>query len=190
MTWGRTSTSRSEARLLRTVGGRRRDKTRPYLNGLPDCEPTGDQLYDRFDGVENYVIDCDEVFGFSGVDNNTGQVSGHVSGTLRPLDGTLSYGASSQFGGLSRSRGLPLFGFLWVLRGAALTTGNRRSKTVGGRIRSFVPRGGTNRRKIGSPGRWEIGRRSLVPWGANDSSRERNVSRSPNPRRVAVILLV
>jgi hypothetical protein len=63
------------------------DKTRPYFSGFPDCEPSGDQLWARFDGVENYVIDCDAVFGFSGVDNNIGQVTGHVSGTLSPLDG-------------------------------------------------------------------------------------------------------
>ncbi len=57
-----------------------------HFEGFPDCEPTGDQLIARFDGVSNYVIDCD-VFGFSGVDNNFGEVSGHVSGVLRPLDG-------------------------------------------------------------------------------------------------------
>jgi hypothetical protein len=57
-----------------------------YMNGFPDCEPTGDQLIAHFDGVENYVIDC-EVFGFNGVDNNIGEVSGHVHGVLHPLDG-------------------------------------------------------------------------------------------------------
>lgn len=62
------------------------DRSRPYFSGFPDCEPLGDQLYARFDGVENYVIDCD-VIGFGGVTADTGTVSGHVSGTLSPLDG-------------------------------------------------------------------------------------------------------
>jgi hypothetical protein len=63
------------------------DRSRPYFTGFPDCEPSGDQLYARFDGVENYVIDCEAVFGFGGVDNNVGSVTGHVSGTLSPVDG-------------------------------------------------------------------------------------------------------
>lgn len=55
----------------------------PDYDGFPDCEPLGDQLYGRFDGV-NYVIDCD-VISFSGVSRDTGTVSGHVSGTLSPI---------------------------------------------------------------------------------------------------------
>lgn len=61
------------------------DRTRPYITGFPDCEPGGDQLYARFDGIENYVIDCDAIVSFGGVDNNIGTVTGHVSGTLRSL---------------------------------------------------------------------------------------------------------
>ena len=57
-----------------------------YIQGFPDCEPQGDQLIARFDGVENYVIDCDVVAW--GVANEFGgTISGHVSGNLRPLDG-------------------------------------------------------------------------------------------------------
>ena len=52
----------------------------------PDCEPRGDQLTARFDGVENYVIDCD-VIAWGGASEFTGTVSGHVSGVLSPLDG-------------------------------------------------------------------------------------------------------
>lgn len=44
-------------------------------------------MYARFDGVENYVIDCDAIVEFGGVDNTTGTVTGHVSGMLSPLDG-------------------------------------------------------------------------------------------------------
>jgi hypothetical protein len=57
-----------------------------YIQGFPDCEPQGDQLFARFDGVENYVIDCD-VTGFGPADEFSGTVTGHVSGVLRPLDG-------------------------------------------------------------------------------------------------------
>jgi hypothetical protein len=60
---------------------------RPYISGFPDCEPGGDAMFARFDGVENYVIDCDEVVGFGGITDDFGVVTGHVSGTLRPLDG-------------------------------------------------------------------------------------------------------
>ena len=62
------------------------DHSVPFFNGFPDCEPTGDQLIARFDGVSNYVIDCD-VYEFNGVSQDFGEVSGHVSGVLRPLDG-------------------------------------------------------------------------------------------------------
>ncbi|MEP7158273.1 MAG: hypothetical protein ABI797_02510 [Chloroflexota bacterium] len=61
------------------------DRSRAYVQGFPDCEPRGDQLFARFDG-ENYVIDCD-VIGWGGANEFTGTVSGHVSGTLSPLDG-------------------------------------------------------------------------------------------------------
>ena len=57
-----------------------------YIQGFPDCEEGGDELFARFDGVENYVIDCD-VVGFSNANEFTGTVTGHVSGVLRPLDG-------------------------------------------------------------------------------------------------------
>lgn len=59
----------------------------PDFDGFPDCEPTGDQMYARFDGVESYVIDCDAIVEFGGVDNNIGTVTGQVSGTLHPLAG-------------------------------------------------------------------------------------------------------
>ena len=61
------------------------DKSRPYFNGFPDCEPLGDQLFARFDGVDSYVIDCDAVYSFNSIDNNIGIVTGHVSGTLSPV---------------------------------------------------------------------------------------------------------
>jgi hypothetical protein len=64
------------------------DRSRAYVQGMPDCEPLGDQLFARFDGVENYVIDCD-VIDWGVANEFTGTVSGHVSGTLRPLDGPL-----------------------------------------------------------------------------------------------------
>ncbi len=64
------------------------DTTRPFFEGFPDCEPGGDQLYARFDGVENYVIDCPAVYQWNGVNSTTGTVTGHVSGTIHPLDGT------------------------------------------------------------------------------------------------------
>ena len=65
------------------------DPSTPSFSGFPDCEEGGDQMYARFDGVENYVIDCPAIFGWGGVDSNTpnGSVTGHVTGTLRPLDG-------------------------------------------------------------------------------------------------------
>jgi hypothetical protein len=56
----------------------------PDFDGFPDCEPLGDQLFARFDGVENYVIDCD-VIAWSVANELVGTVSGHVSGTLSPL---------------------------------------------------------------------------------------------------------
>jgi hypothetical protein len=60
------------------------DRSRGYVQGFPDCEPRGDQLFARFDGVDTYVIDCD-VIGYGNANEFTGTVSGHVSGTLRPL---------------------------------------------------------------------------------------------------------
>lgn len=58
------------------------DRTVPFFNGFPDCEPTGDQLYARWDGVDSYVLDCDAIVEFNGVDNNIGTATGHVEGTL------------------------------------------------------------------------------------------------------------
>jgi hypothetical protein len=58
------------------------DKSQAYFNGFPDCEPLGDQLLARFDGVDSYVIDCDAVYSFNSIDNSIGTVTGHVSGTL------------------------------------------------------------------------------------------------------------
>ncbi|MEP7378131.1 MAG: hypothetical protein ABI725_01060 [Chloroflexota bacterium] len=62
------------------------DTQRGFLEGFPDCEPSGDQLFARFDGVDSYVIDCD-VIGYGGANEFVGTASGHVSGTLSPLDG-------------------------------------------------------------------------------------------------------
>jgi hypothetical protein len=62
------------------------DPLRTHIQGFPDCEPAGDQIIARFDGVENYVIDCD-VIGWGLANEYGGIVSGHVSGVLRPLDG-------------------------------------------------------------------------------------------------------
>lgn len=63
------------------------DRSRPHFSGFPDCEPLGDRLFARFDGVDSYVIDCDAIVEFGGVDNNSGTITGSVSGTLRPLVG-------------------------------------------------------------------------------------------------------
>jgi hypothetical protein len=59
----------------------------PDFDGFPDCEPRGDQLFARFDGVANYVIDCPEIFSYLSIDNSIGTVTGHVDGTLSPLAG-------------------------------------------------------------------------------------------------------
>jgi hypothetical protein len=58
------------------------DRLRPFFSGFPDCEPQGDQIIARFDGVENYVIDCD-VVGWGVANEFSGAVSGHVSGVRR-----------------------------------------------------------------------------------------------------------
>jgi hypothetical protein len=55
------------------------------FQGFPDCEPGGDQLFARYDGVDSYVIDCD-VIGYGPANEFVGTASGHVSGTLTPVE--------------------------------------------------------------------------------------------------------
>jgi len=56
------------------------------FQGFPHCA-LNSQTIARFDGKENYVIDCDVVEWAGYTNDNGGIVSGHISGTLHILDG-------------------------------------------------------------------------------------------------------